>query len=141
MSKHINKIFSMIQTELKSEKVELEKVELNVVKDIQKEIAKYKQGFSDMEKKNSLQIDAMKTLFKAQDNLEKAINNALNSSVVKNFSKSYKILDNAEKQAKELGVGTNDIKGFQNLESLMGKVEKKLDEIKSMAKRGKTFLR
>ena len=27
MSKHINKIFSMIQTELKSEKVELEKVE------------------------------------------------------------------------------------------------------------------
>ena len=131
----------MIQTELKSEKVELEKVELNVVKDIQKEIAKYKQGFSDMEKKNSLQIDAMKTLFKAQDNLEKAINNALNSSVVKNFSKSYKILDNAEKQAKELGVGTNDIKGFQNLESLMGKVEKKLDEIKSMAKRGKTFLR
>jgi hypothetical protein len=131
----------MIQTELKSEKVELEKVELNSVKDIQKEIARYKTGFSDMEKKNSLQIDAMKTLFKAQDNLEKAINNALNSSVVKNFSNSYKILDNAEKQAKELGVAPRDIKGFTELESLMGKVEKKLDEIKAMAKRGKNYLR
>jgi len=31
MSKHINKIFSMIQTELKSEKVELEKVELEKI--------------------------------------------------------------------------------------------------------------
>jgi vacuolar-type H+-ATPase subunit I/STV1 len=141
MSKHINKIFSMIQTELKSEKVELEKVELNVVNDIKKEIAFYKQGFSDMEKNNSQQIDAMKKVFKAQDNLEKAIKNARNSSVVKRFSKSYKILDNAEQQAKELGVAFRDIKGFTDLTSLMGKVEKKLDEIKSMAKRGESFLR
>ena len=106
-----------------------------------KEIAFYKQGFSDMEKKNSLQIDAMKKVFKAQDNLEKAIKNARNSSVVKRFSKSYKILDNAEQQAKELGVAFRDIKGFTDLTSLMGKVEKKLDEIKSMAKRGESFLR
>jgi len=113
----------------------------DVVKDIQKEIAFYKQGFSDMEKKNSLQIDAMKKVFKAQDNLEKAIKNARNSSVVKRFSKSYKILDNAEQQAKELGVAFRDIKGFTDLTSLMGKVEKKLDEIKSMAKRGESFLR
>jgi hypothetical protein len=131
----------MIQTELKSEKVELGKVELNSVKDIQKEIAIYKTGFSDMEKKNSLQIDAMKTLFKAQDNLEKAINNALSSSVLKNFDRSYKILDNAEKQAKELGVAPRDIKGFTDLTSLMGKVEKKLDEIKRNAKRGKNYLK
>lgn len=32
MSKHINKVFNMIQTELKSEKVELEKVELSLKK-------------------------------------------------------------------------------------------------------------
>ena len=94
----------MIQTELKSEKVELEKVELNVVKDIQKMVGILKKGLSDMEKKGFKQSDALKSLFKAQDAVEQANKDALNSSAVGNFGKASSILDNAEKQAKELGV-------------------------------------
>ena len=141
MYKELNKVFSMIKTELKSEKVELEKVELNVVKDIQKMVGILKKGLSDMEKKGFKQSDALKSLFKAQDAVEQANKDALNSSAVGNFGKASSILDNAEKQAKELGVAFRDIKGFTDLTSLMGKVEKMDETIEEKVKRSKRFLK
>jgi len=139
--KEADLLLSQIEKIIKGEKVELEKVELNVVKDIQKMIGILKKGLSDMEKKGFKQSDALKSLFKAQDAVEQANKDALNSSVVGNFGKASSILDNAEKQAKELGVAFRDIKGFTDLTSLMGKVEKMDETIEEKVKRSKRFLR
>lgn len=134
--KIINKLSQEDKTELSTEKVEL-----NVVKDIQKMVGILKKGLSDMEKKSFKQSDALKSLFKAQDAVEQANKDALNSSVVGNFGKASSILDNAEKQAKELGVAFRDIKGFTDLTSLMGKVEKMDETIEEKVKRSKRFLK
>jgi len=84
MSKHINKIFSMIQTELKSEKVELEKVELGAIDDLR----------NDYKKAASKAIPLKKIILKEASDLDK-ISNELD-----------KVQANAKKlegMAKELG--------------------------------------
>ena len=71
MSKQINKIFSMIQTELKSEKVELALVDdaKNIIKELRK--------IEDLRKKS--EKEAAQTI-KLLDNLEKEITRVRRSS-------------------------------------------------------------
>ena len=84
MYKELNKVFSMIQTELKSEKVELEKVELGAIDDLR----------NDYKKAASKSVPLKKIILKAASDLDQ-ISNELD-----------KVQANAKKlegMAKELG--------------------------------------
>ena len=112
MSKQINKIFSMIQTELKSEKVELALVDdaKNIIKELRK--------IEDLRKKS--EKEAAQTI-KLLDNLEKEITRVRRSSppidtierAIPRFDKQVKegnrLLKKLESAYKELGISNDPI--------------------------------
>lgn len=89
MSKHINKILSMIQTELKSEKVELEKVELGAIDDFEKVFNKVIDG----------DVLIGKTLISALSKAENKYKSQINE-----YEKAIKLGDKVIESAKDLGV-------------------------------------
>ena len=94
MSKHINKIFSMIQTELKSEKVELEKVEL---------ARKPQSIFSDAKKLDNKLDSIEKKMDKAYLNYRSAYDQFISASadIDSRASKLDDDLSDVEDSAKE----------------------------------------
>ena len=87
MSKHINKIFSMIQTELKSEKVEL-----SLVSDFEKDFEKATKQLMSTEPEYGLILNKSRKLYKDNNKTEDIINSSISS---------FNIL---EKKSKELGI-------------------------------------
>jgi len=119
MSKHINKIFSMIQTELKSEKVELGvddynkflKELLTIDKDLRNEVGNY---VSLKNKIIAIRKNVSKLSFKA-------------SGILK---ESEKLATQDLKKAKELGVNANIItKPFQQIKKDVNDIEKKAERV------------
>ena len=119
MSKHINKIFSMIQTELKSEKVELAvddydkflKELLSIDKDLRNEVGNY---VSLKNKIIAIRRNVSKLSFKA-------------SGILK---ESEKLATQDLKKAKELGVNANIItKPYQQIKKDVNDIEKKAERV------------
>lgn len=119
MSKHINKIFSMIQTELKSEKVELAvddydkflKELLSINKDLRNEVGNY---VSLKNKIIAIRRNVSKLSFKA-------------SGILK---ESEKLATQDLKKAKELGVNANIItKPYQQIKKDVNDIEKKAERV------------
>ncbi len=119
MSKHINKIFSMIQTELKSEKVELAvddydkflKELLSIDKDLRNEVGNY---VSLKNKIIAIRRNVSKLSFKA-------------SGILK---ESEKLATQDLKKAKELGVNVNIVtKPFQQIKKDVNEIEKKAERV------------
>ena len=119
MSKHINKVFSMIQTELKSEKVELAvddydkflKELLSIDKDLRNEVGNY---VSLKNKIIAIRRNVSKLSFKA-------------SGILK---ESEKLATQDLKKAKELGVNVNIVtKPFQQIKKDVNEIEKKAERV------------
>lgn len=116
MSKHINKIFSMIQTELKSEKVELEKVELarkpqsilNETKTLDKALAKYS---SKIDRTYTEYVKAHRKFDQEIDQIQQSLKN-LKGDVLE-----------LEKAAKELGVDSNSVPDLKEAKTKIDKLE------------------
>jgi len=104
MSKHINKIFSMIQTELKSEKVELEKVELSTLSDLSKSTTKIKSF-----------LKRYKTIVKEVEKASELIKQAkkLNDEGYSLSNANVKIGKKFVSEFKELGLPLGDIKNVK----------------------------
>ena len=127
MSKHINKIFSMIQTELKSEKVEFEKVELAILDNLKKYangLNKYQnEGDGLVKRANRLKTElneTQKAIYKWSD-----VGESIANDIVRDLSKF-------EKSAKELGVSPSSIKEYVNAEKAFkqfAKLEQKYQKI------------
>lgn len=102
MSKHINKIFSMIQTELKSEKVEL-----GIVQDIIKVFKKGRDQFTtaaSMEDRAFGEYaNSLKTLLQAQKLSEKAKSEAksLGVEIPKETQRIFLLIDQFIKEARK----------------------------------------
>ena len=102
MSKHINKVFSMIQTELKSEKVELALVDdLDaVIKVFTKKLnPTFKEVSKEKSKLRSLGSEAEKLLNKEEQNIAQT-------------------LKRIEKSANDLGIKPNSIKEYVRVKQL-----------------------
>ena len=116
MSKHINKIFSMIQTELKSEKVELGKVELarkapSILKDLKK--------LDDNLRKAESKIDSeFMSYRKAWQNFQ---------GVIKDVASDRNKLENDVKDitqaAMDLGVDFKAIDGLKEAQDMSRKLD------------------
>jgi len=104
MSKQINKIFSMIQTELKSEKVELEKVELSTLSDLSKSTTKIKSFLKKYE-------TIVKEVEKASELIKQA--KKLNDEGYSLSNANVKIGTKFVSEFKELGLPLGDIKNVK----------------------------
>jgi len=140
MSKHINKIFSMIQTELKSEKIELALVDdakeaikkLSDIEEVRREVVNLaSKGSSKMK-----QLD--KELSDVRSDLVIAINTERAVELFKKYIKNAQSIKNKlEKSAKELGVSPNSIQGYKDLDNDIGVAEfdvKRLQQAIDLAK-------
>ena len=115
MSKHINKIFSMIQTELKSEKVELEKVELaRKPQSILSELKKIDNKISSAESK----LDKTFLKYKQEQKEWMKFLQDVEGDIVSAGDDLVKILD----KAKEIGVDGRQIDGFTEAADLVTKL-------------------
>ena len=116
MSKQINKIFSMIQTELKSEKVELEKVELarkpqsilNETKTLDKALAKYS---STIDRTYVEYVKAHRKFDQEIEQIQQSLKN-LKGDVLE-----------VEKTLKDLGLDSNSVPDLKEAETKIDKLE------------------
>ncbi len=116
MSKHINKIFSMIQTELKSEKVELEKVEL---------ARKPQSIFSDAKKLDNKLDSIEKKMDKAYINYRSAYDQFVSASadIDSRAGKLDDDLSDVEDSAKEIGVPAKNIPDWSEAKDLVTRLQ------------------
>jgi len=115
MSKHINKVFSMIKTELKSEKVELEKVELaRKPQSILSELKKIDNKISSAESK----LDKTFLKYKQEQKEWMKFLQDVEGDIVSAEDDLVKILDKAQ----EIGVDGRQIDGFTEAADLVTKL-------------------
>ena len=112
MSKHINKVFSMIQTELKSEKVELARKPKSILNDIKK-----------LDQKMNVEEGKMDKIYLTYKNTQKdfvKFSDDINSQLDKYESD----LNDIQDAAQELGLDGRDIPEFKDAANLLLKVSK-----------------
>jgi len=131
MSKHINKVFNMIQTELKSEKVELGAVD--DARQIISNLGNAERILDDVE-------TASKGVVKEYVNLKTRIEKVKNSAKsvigaetnIKKISdlirKGDDVLRKISSQAKELGISVNSINEFDELFDFTQSLSAKINE-------------
>ena len=115
MSKHINKVFSMIKTELKSEKVELSEAKAKVL------IKDFRKAESGMKAKKKI-LDNLLTELKAIEKLKSKAKKEYDEA--SDFMEIYgrgkdrynSLFDSFEKKAKELGINVNQIPIMKELD-------------------------
>ena len=115
MSKHINKVFSMIQIELKSEKVELSEAKAKVL------IKDFRKSESGMKGKKKI-LDNLLTELKAIEKLKSKAKSEYDEAI--NFMETYNkgkdrydsLFNSFKKQAKELGINVNEIPIIKELD-------------------------
>jgi len=124
MSKQINKIFSMIQTELKSEKVELEKVEL-AVDDYNKFLKELLSIDKDLKNEVGDYVSLKNKIIAIRQNVSKLSFKA--SGILK---ETEKLATEDLKKAKELGVNANIVtKPYQQIKKDVNDIEKKAERV------------
>ncbi len=112
MSKHINKIFSMIQTELKSEKVELAKI--TELEEYEYELDKGRE-------------ELMKYATDAREAISKGVRELRRLDSVNKVAK--RILSDTEEAAKDLGVKIPQIKQLKGAISAYEQQKKSLTKV------------
>ena len=115
MYKELNKVFSMIQTELKSEKVELEKVELALVDDAKKIINSIKGELGDIEER------AFDFVVDAEMTYKKAI-----SSYKDQLKKINSISPKLDKAIKEIGINRSTFGVLDDLDESRNRIEERI---------------
>ena len=117
MSKHINKVFSMIQTELKSEKVELSissDARTNMFKAVEKIYRNGEDLYDELEnntKRVQRQISSIEKAFSKAQNIYKDINSKITS------------------QARELGIAPNKVPDFEKFSKAYFFIDRKKNDI------------
>jgi len=112
MYKELNKVFSMIKTELKSEKVELARKPESILNDIKK-----------LDQKMSVEEGKMDKIYLTYKNSQKdfaKFSDDINSQLDKYESD----LNDIQDAAQELGLDGRDIPGFKDAADLLLKVSK-----------------
>ena len=120
MSKHINKVFSMIQTELKSEKVEL-----GIAQDIKKSNSTVK----SLVKKSDSLIDKIERALNVYDKLYSATT-VLRDDALSEIRYSNKKLKDAESAAKQLGIKPSDISDYSELNATIKDLERQANRLR-----------
>mgnify|MGYP003641586637 FL=1 len=140
MYKELNKVFSMIQTELKSEKVELALVDdakeaikkLSDIEEVRREVVNLAAKGSNKMKQLDKELSDVRSDLVIAINREKAVE--LFKKYIKN---AQNIKNKLEKSAKELGVSPNSIQGYKDLDNDIGVAEfdvKRLQQAIDLAK-------
>ena len=137
----LNKIYNR----LPKDKTELAKVELGIIDEIKSSLQNGNKGYQ-----KAIRIsDNIQSLFKALNNVVddidnmksqlSNINDAENNlgSAIQQYNK---VIPQAEKQAKELGVSPKDIKGYSEIKSMFNKWEESLKKLKVSQKAGINIL-
>ena len=124
MYKELNKIFSMIKTELKSEKVELEKVEL-AVDDYNKFLKELLSIDKDLKNEVGDYVSLKNKIIAIRRNVSKLSFKA--SGILK---ETEKLATEDLKKAKELGVNANIVtKPYQQIKKDVNDIEKKAERV------------
>ena len=115
MYKELNKVFSMIQTELKSEKVELSEAKAKV---LIKDFRKAESGMKAKKKILDNLLTELKTIEKLKSKAKKEYDEASDFMEIYGRGKDrYDSLFNSfKKQAKELGINVNEIPIIKELD-------------------------
>tara|TARA_B110000259_G_scaffold178789_1_gene217551 strand:+ start:357 stop:800 length:444 start_codon:yes stop_codon:yes gene_type:complete len=140
MYKELNKVFSMIKTELKSEKVELALVDdakeaikkLSDIEEVRREVVNLAAKGSNKMKQLDKELSDVRSDLVIAINREKAVE--LFKKYIKN---AQNIKNKLEKSAKELGVSPNSIQGYKDLDNDIGVAEfdvKRLQQAIDLAK-------
>ena len=120
MYKELNKVFSMIQTELKSEKVEL-----GIAQDIKKSNSTVK----SLVKKSDSLIDKIERALNVYDKLYSATT-VLRDDALSEIRYSNKKLKDAESAAKQLGIKPSDISDYSELNATIKDLERQANRLR-----------
>jgi peptidoglycan hydrolase CwlO-like protein len=132
MEPQVRKIFSKLpKTELSTEKVEL-----NVMQDIDKTLDKLVSEFQSLrvlEGDIDVQLQNVKS---AKDKLDDIIRDAKQGQkeTQKKISEVNKLKEKAEKAARDLGVDAKEIKGFNQIDDITSDAEEEIKNISLMIK-------
>ena len=120
MYKELNKVFNMIQTELKSEKVEL-----GIAQDIKKSNSTVK----SLVKKSDSLIDKIEKALNVYDKLYTATR-ILRNDALEEIKYSNKKLKDAESAAKQLGIKPSDISDYSELNATIKDLERQANRLR-----------
>lgn len=120
MYKELNKVFSIIQTELKSEKVEL-----GIAQDIKKSNSTVK----SLVKKSDSLIDKIEKALNVYDKLYGATT-VLRDDALEEIKYSNKKLKDAESAAKQLGIKPSDISDYSELNATIKDLERQANRLR-----------
>lgn len=126
--KELNKIYDR----LPKDKVELAKIELGIVDDIETAITNLKKQTDLLDEAERNQFESVVVIRKAIAAAQK-INDKSKSLANKSESfadKSAKLISKAKKAAKELGVKDSAIKGLKELFSVIDNIDQKVEVVK-----------
>lgn len=109
-----NRLFKNSEVELKAEKIEL-----GLADDIQKKLSDARNQKSKMESLLKEVKDSYSTIEELENKVKKVFSSAEKEAqkVRKLWAKTQAFLDKAETKAKDLGVSTSAIKGYDDLDS------------------------
>ena len=144
MSKQINKIFSMIQTELKSEKVELNLI--NDAKQLIKSldaIFEYKQK---VDKPIAAGIEKLKSLSREVAKAKSDVGTYISIEKMlpkfeSQLKEAFSTLNFLDKAAKELGVKTESMQEFKDLDDTIFVAKRDIEYLKKVADLAKKTLK
>ena len=137
--KELNKIYNRLPKEkIELSKVELKRIELGIVDDIQKMADTINAEISGLKEKQK-QVQAFRKeltgMYKTGEKIETVSKKNI-SAADKLYDKGAKLIDKAEQAAKDLGVDFNSIKGFPSFDKAVGDLEVEYsilgDDIKDM---------
>jgi len=122
----LNKIYDRLPKEkIELSKVELKRIELGIVDDIQKMADKINAEISGLKEKQK-QVQAFRKeltgMYKTGEKIETVSKKSI-SAADKLYDQGAKLIDKAEQAAKDLGVDFRSIKGFPAFDKAVGDLE------------------